>query len=136
MAKIKRGGADMKWKQQEPSQTKNFAKFDIWERVEREIEKFIAQNQNTTFYENAKQNGWLGDRIKKGKRGLLGYLRTGFAIQIRILEELDDVLPIYQNHLDIVNFFRSDWFKNTTLDNGYVKPIYKKEHFEILKKEM
>lgn len=124
----------MKWKQQEPSQPKNFANFDIWERVEQEIQKFIARNKNETFFINAKQNGWLGDDIKKGKHGLLGYMRTSFAIQIKILEGLDDVIPIYPTHLDIVNFFRSDWFKNTT--NDLVKPIYKVEHFEILKKKI
>ena len=126
----------MKWKQQEPSQAKNFANFDIWERVEQEIQKFIARNKNETFFINAKENGWLGDNIKKGTHGLLGYMRTSFAIQIKILEGLDDVIPIYLTHLNIVNFFRSDWFKNTTLENRYVKLIYKVEHFEILKKKI
>ena len=126
----------MKWKQQEPSQAKNFANFDIWERVEQEIQKFIARNENETFFINAKQNGWLGDNIKKGTHGLLGYMRTSFAIQIVILEGLDDALPIYPKGLDIVNFFRSDWFKNATLENKFVKPIYKVEHFEILKKKI
>lgn len=126
----------MKWKQQEPSQAKNFANFDIWERVEQEIQKFIAQNEGTDFYINAKKNGWLGDNIKKGTHGLLGYMRTSFAIQIKILEKLDDVLPVYQTNSDIVNFFRSDCFKNATLNNNFVKPIYKKKHFEILKKKV
>ena len=126
----------MKWKQQEPSQAKNFANFDIWERVEQEIQKFIARNKNETFFINAKENGWLGDNIKKGTHGLLGYMRTSFAIQIVILEGLDDALPIYPKGLDIVNFFRSDWFKNATLENKFVKPIYKVEHFEILKKKI
>ena len=123
----------MKWKQQEPSQPKNFANFDIWERVEQEIEKFVVRNQFETFFINAKQNGWLGDKIKKGKHGLLGYMRTSFALQIKILEKLDDCVPIYQTDLDIVNFFRSDWFKNTTLENNYVKAIFKNEHFDIKK---
>jgi len=126
----------MKWKQQEPKEAKNFANFDIWEKVEQEIQKFIVRNENETFFINAKQNGWLGDNIKKGTQGLLGYMRTSFAIQIKILEGLDDVVPIYQTHLDIVNFFRSDWFKNTTLENNRITPIYKLEHFEILKKKI
>ena len=74
----------MKWKQQEPKEAKNFANFDIWERVEQEIQKFIVRNENETFFINAKQNGWLGDNIKKGTQGLLGYMRTSFAIQIFI----------------------------------------------------
>ena len=126
----------MKWKQQEPSQAKNFANFDIWERVEQEIQKFIARNENETFFINAKQNGWLGDNIKKGTHGLLGYMRTSFAIQIVILEGLDDALPIYPKGLDIVNFFRSDFFKDATLKNERITAIYKVEHFEILKKKI
>ena len=126
----------MKWKQQEPKEAKNFANFDIWERVEQEIQKFIARNENETFFINAKQNGWLGDNIKKGTQGLLGYMRASFAIQIKILEELDDVLPIYQSHLDIVNFFRSEKFRNITLENNRITPIYKLKHFEILKKKI
>ena len=124
----------MKWKQQEPKEAKNFANFDIWERVEQEIQKFIARNEHETFFINAKQNGWLGDNIKKGKHGLLGYMRTSFAIQIKILEGLDDVIPTYQAHF--VNFFRSDFFKDATLKNNRIKPIYKVEHFEILKKKI
>lgn len=124
----------MKWKQQEPTRTYNFAKFDIWERVEQEIQKFIARNENETFFINAKQNGWLGDKTKKGTHGLLGYMRTSFAFQIKILEGLDDALPIYQT--DFVNFFRSGFFKDATLKNKRITAIYKVEHFEILKKKI
>lgn len=56
---------NMKWKQTEPQTTKNFANFDIWERVEKEIEKFVARNQNADYFIDAETNGWLGDRIKK-----------------------------------------------------------------------
>ena len=110
----------------------NYANYDIWDKVEEYITDFIIKNKDTDFLLEAKSNGWMGDTIKKSHKGLLGYLRTGFAIQIKALEKLDDSLPIYQN--EFTDFFRSDWFKNTALQNGFVKPIYKKEHLEIIKK--
>jgi len=105
---------------------------DIWEMVEEHINKFMEENGDKPFVANAKFEGWLGDRIRKSNRGLLGYLRTGFAIQLKVLGQTREVLPIYQSHF--VGFFNSDFFKNATRENGYVKAIYKKEHFEIIKK--
>lgn len=109
----------------------NYADYDIWDKVEEHIHSFIVKNENTDFFVKAKNEGWLGDGIKKSHKGLLGYLRTGFAIQIKALEKLDDSLPIYQN--EFVDFFRSEWFRNATFQNGFIRPIYKKEHFELIK---
>lgn len=103
---------------------------DIWPTVELHIDKFCESQKE--FCEKAKAEGWLGYRIPKNQVGLLGYLRNGFAIQLRILNNYDIAVPIWD--IKFVGFFRSSWFKNATLENGYVKPIYKKEHFEYLKK--
>jgi len=105
---------------------------DVWDIVEEHIDKFMEENGDKPFVANAKFEGWLGDRIKKSNRGLLGYLRTGFAIQLKILGHNKEVLPIYQG--EFVSFFNSDFFRKITRENGYVKAIYKKEHFEILKR--
>tara|TARA_R110002167_G_scaffold33510_2_gene107654 strand:+ start:2270 stop:2641 length:372 start_codon:yes stop_codon:yes gene_type:complete len=105
---------------------------DIWEKVEEHIDKFMEENGDKPFIANAKFEGWLGDRIKKSNRGLLGYLRTGFSIQLKILGHSKEPLPIYQS--DFIGFFSSDFFRNAARENGYVKAIYKKEHFEIIKK--
>jgi hypothetical protein len=113
-------------------QRNQFTQYDIWARVEEYIDKFCQENESTSFFANAKFEGWLGDRIKKSHKGLLGYLRTGFAIQLKILNYHSEPLPIYQS--EFVDFFRSDFFHNATKQNGYVKAIYKKEHFEIIKK--
>jgi hypothetical protein len=110
----------------------NYANYDIWDKVEEHIHSFIAKYETSDFFITAKSEGWMGDLIKKSHKGLLGYLRTGFVIQIKALEKLDDSLPIYQN--EFVDFFKSEWFRNTALQNGFVKPIYKKEHFDLLKK--
>jgi hypothetical protein len=107
-----------------------YEEIDIWGAVEMNIDNFCESQVD--FCQKAKEEGWLGYRIAKNHLGLLGYLRNGFTIQLKILNQYDIPLPIWNN--EFVGFFRSDWFKNTALENGFVKPIYKKEHFDLIKK--
>ena len=110
----------------------NFTKFqpcDIWERTEHHIKYFITNQKD--YCDRAETEGWLGEPWIKGKSGLLGYMRTSFAIQLKTIEKIKIDLPIYDSRF--VKFFRSDWFRSTCLENGSVQPIYKKEHFELLK---
>lgn len=103
--------------------------------IEKHIETFLTTHKD--LCDKALQEGWLGHRIQKCQYGLLGYMRSSFAMQIKILEKLDIPvrIPCYSVPT-IKNFFCSDFFKNATLDNKEVKPIYKKEHFEIIKKNI
>ena len=110
--------------------TTPYKEIDVWGVVEMNINKFCESQAD--FCQEAKEEGWLGYRIPKNHLGLLGYLRNGFAIQLKIINQYDIALPIWNN--EFVGFFRSDWFKNTTLENEFVKPIYKKEHFDLIKK--
>jgi hypothetical protein len=102
---------------------------EIWRQVEYEINKFVESE--AIKCQIAKEEGWLGTLIPRCHKGFLGYLRTGFALQIKILYKLQNPLPIYQN--EFVDFFRSDFFRNEVLKNNHVKPFYKKEHIEIIK---
>lgn len=103
---------------------------DIWDEVEKYIAKFITANSDIVL--KAREEGWLGEPWKKGASGLLGYMRTSFALQIKIINRLAEELPIYQ--FDFVNYFRSPWFKDEVLKNGQVENFYKNDHFEIIKK--
>lgn len=107
--------------------------YDLWGIVEIHIQDFLEKQKD--WCDKVHQEGWLGEKYVKGKNGLLGYLRTSFAIQLKTLQNLQMPVPIYSMNAEIVNFFRSDWFRNATIENGFVKPIYKKEHFEFLKSE-
>jgi hypothetical protein len=102
---------------------------EIWRQVEHEINKFVESEPIKC--QTAKEQGWLGTLIPRCPKGFLGYLRTGFALQLKILNEFENPLPIYQNNF--VNYFRSDFFRNEVLKNNHVKPFYKKEHIEIIK---
>ena len=80
----------------------------------------------------AKNEGWLGARILKDNKGLLGYFRTNFGKQIKILHNLGNHLPIWQSEL--TGFFRSDFFSNEVRRNNYVSELlFKEEHFEFIK---
>ena len=101
---------------------------------------------NTPFhaYDTAKTEGWLGfetkvddwDNITKAgiTLGLLGYYRMNFAIQYKILANVDNRVAIYEPKF--VSFFRSCWFKDQVLKNGNVsKELAKSEHFDIIKSQ-
>ena len=104
---------------------------EIIEKTEFHVKNFLEKE--IVFCHRAKEEGWLGSEWNaKDYRGLLGYMRTGFSIQLQVLLKFDNVLPIYQ--AEFVTFFRSDFFTNTVLEKGFIAPIYKKEHFELIKK--
>lgn len=104
----------------------------ILDKVEELLSSFKLTHRE--LCDKAKIEGWLGEPWKKGASGLFGYMRTSFGLQIKILENLDFPLPIYPYNREITDFFRSDFFKNTTLKNGYPSAIFKNDHFDILKK--
>lgn len=108
----------------------------FWGEIEDLITGFITSYQNTDFYENAKYQGWLGHQIQKDGNGLLGYMRTSFAIQKKAIDNLDILLPIPFMDARIVNFFRSDFIRDAAREKGYPTAIYKKEHFQILLNEV
>lgn len=110
-----------------------FVEFDLFGEVEKYIEDFIEKNSE--YCARVKAEGWLGERYRKGSRGLLGYLRTSFAIQICALKNLKTFVPVYSSNPDIVKFFRSDFIRNVALESQAVKPVYKKEHLIFLKNQ-
>jgi hypothetical protein len=122
---------DFVFKFKPATRVSNAKQKDIWDKVEENIVDFLQSHKE--LCSQAKEEKWLGYQIKKCHRGLLGYMRTSFALQIRLLENSSCLVPIYQTESEILWFFRSSWFKDTTMQNGFVKPIYKKEHFELIK---
>lgn len=105
---------------------------DLFEEVEKYIQKFLEKYKERC--DEIRKEGWLGEEWPRGQSGLLGYMRTSYALQIAIFNKLSGA-PIYPTSPTIVNFFRSDFFKESVLNNGKVTDFFKKEHFEILKKE-
>lgn len=103
---------------------------EIYSEANQHIAKFV--NDYVIYCERAREEGWLGSMLPKSSRGLLGYMRTGFMLQIVIINYYKTRIPIFQT--EFVNFFRSDWFMQTTLQNACIKPIYKKEHFDLIKR--
>ena len=110
----------MKNKNEAQKTAGNYIEYEsIYEAVETEIQKWLENPSNLLKVQKAKDEGWLGSRfIEKCQKGLFGYLKINFAIQIKTLQKFDNYFPIYNSKL--VEFLRSDWFKNETLKNGYV----------------
>jgi len=131
-------------KNYERKEPKNIIDYDyFFDQVENLVKEKII---NTPFhaYDTAKIEGWLGfetkvddwDNITKAgiTLGLLGYYRMNFAIQYKILANVDNRVAIYEPRF--VNFFRSSPFKDQVLKNGKVsKELVKSEHFDIIKSQ-
>ena len=122
-------------KNQQQQITKNFIDSEeFWNMIEEQINK-LFESPNLKIVNlilKAKNEGWLGERILKDNKGLLGYFRTNFGKQIKILHNLGNHLPIWQSEL--TGFFRSDFFSNEVRRNDYVSELlFKEEHFEFIK---
>lgn len=122
-------------KNQQQQFQKNFIDSnEFWNMIEEQIDK-LFESPNLKIVNlilKAKNEGWLGARIQKDNKGLLGYFRTNFGKQIKILQNLGNHLPIWQSEL--TGFFRSDFFSNEVRRNGYVSELlFKEEHFKFLK---
>ena len=122
-------------KNQQQQITKNFIDSEeFWNMIEEQINK-LFESPNLKIVNlilKAKNEGWLGERKLKDNKGLLGYFRTNFGKQIKIIHNLGNHLPIWQSEL--TGFFRSDFFYNEVRRNDYVSELlFKEEHFEFIK---
>jgi hypothetical protein len=131
-------------KNYERKETKELMDYDyFFNQVESLVKEKIIKTPFHT-YETAKIEGWLGFETKVDDwgnitkagitLGLLGYYRMNFAIQYKILANVDNRVAIYEPRF--VNFFRSSPFKDQVLKNGKVsKELVKSEHFDIIKSQ-
>jgi len=122
-------------KNQQQQIQKNFIDSEeFWKMIEEQIDKLFESSnlKIVNLILKAKNEGWFGARIPKDNKGLLGYFRTNFGKQIKILNNLGNHLPIWQSEL--TGFFRSDFFSDEVCRNCYVSELlFKEEHFEIIK---
>ena len=125
-------------KNQQQQITKNFIDSEkFWKMIEEQIDKLFESSnlKIVNLIQKAKNEGWLGERILKDNKGLLGYFRTNFGKQIKILNNLGNYLPIWQSEL--TGFFRSDFFSDEVRRNNYVSEfLFKEEHFQFIKNQL
>jgi hypothetical protein len=101
------------------------------ELAEIEVNNFLERE--VIICEQAKEEGWLGESWRGGQNGLLGYMRTSYQRQLKILSY--PLVPVCIPNFppEIYYFFVGDWFENETCKNGCVQAIFKKEHFNYLR---
>ena len=106
---------------------------ELYAMIEEQVSKWLDNPSNYYTIERAKKEGWFGSLLcNRDHKGLLGYLRINFGKQIKILNNLDNYLPIYDSRF--FHFFAGDWFKNEVLRNGCISQEFVlKKHIEILK---
>lgn len=105
---------------------------EFWNLVEVEINNLLNNPQKHYLLEKAKNEGWFGyTHCNRDTKGLLGYFRMNFAKQIKILKRIDNPTPLPKD----IDYFKSDWFANAVLQNGYVSlNLFKQEHLDDIKK--
>ena len=121
-------------KQQNQQQIKKFMnQEELYEIIGEQVDKWLDNPSHHFTIEKAKNEGWFGSlHSNRDHKGLLGYLRINFGKQIKILNNLDNYLPIYDQRF--YHFFAGDWFKNEVLRNGCITQEFVLEkHIEILK---
>lgn len=107
--------------------------FNLMEEVEKHIQAFLKKHKERC--DQIKKEGWLGEEFPRGARGILGYMRTSYAIQLAVINKVGGA-PIYPENPKIVRFFKSNFIKDIALQRNCVSDIYKKEHFDLIKQEM
>jgi hypothetical protein len=92
----------------------------------------LSDVQIHNLLQQAKNEGWLGSKLPRDYQGLLGYYRTCFGKQIKILTKIDNPIPIY--YTEFLHWFRGDHFKVATLKKQKISvDLVKHEHFDIIK---
>lgn len=92
---------------------------DFWLMVDDQIGFYLNSPKSHFDIERAKKEGWLGWKgSNKCKDGLLGYMRTNIACQLKVLNKLGNFVPIYIS--EFVSFFNSSYFKDSVLRSGNV----------------
>jgi hypothetical protein len=107
-------------KQNTQQQIKEFIdQEEFYEMIGEQVNKWLDNPSNHYKIEKAKKEGWFGSlHSNRDHKGLLGYLRINFGKQIKILNNLDNYLPVYDSRF--YHFFAGDWFKNEVLRNGNI----------------
>ena len=104
----------------EQNSPKNFIDpHDFWDMVDDQMGFYLNSPSSHFDIERAKNEGWLGWKDNnKCKDGLLGYMRTNIACQLKVLNKLGNFVPIYIS--EFVSFFNSSYFKDSVLRSDNV----------------
>jgi len=100
--------------------------------IEEQVDIWLQNPSNHFKIEKAKNEKWFGSlHCNRDHKGLLGYLRLNFGMQIKILNNLDNYLPVYDERL--CDFFRGNWFANEVKRNGFISSKFiLDKHLELL----
>lgn len=100
--------------------------------IDDQVQQWLQNPSNHYKIEKAKNEKWFGSlHCNRDHKGLLGYLRINFGKQIKILKNLDNNLPIYDQRFH--DFFGGDWFANEVKRNGFVSSEFiLNKHLELL----
>jgi hypothetical protein len=90
----------------------------FYEMVNDQLIQYQQSPNHHFVIEKAKKENWLGSQNPKDNFGLLGYMRENIALQLKLLQRVENPIGIYFS--EFVSFFRSNFFKNRVLENNHI----------------
>ena len=107
---------------------------DLYKHIDELMVNYHNDAKNHFFIETAKKEGWYGWHDSQSDYGFCGFMRTNLLHQVVILNKLGNSIVVPANHGCFMFLFKSDWFQNSALQNGFISfQLYPKWCLEVIK---
>lgn len=107
---------------------------DLYKHIDELMLKYYNDAKNHFFIETAKKECWFGWHDSRSDFGFCGFMRTNLLHQVVILNKLGNSIVVPVNHGCFMFLFKSDWFQNSVLQNGFISfQLYPKWCLEVIK---
>ena len=107
---------------------------ELYKSIDELMLNYHNDAKNHFFIENAKKEGWYGWHDNRSDFGFCGFMRTNLLHQVVILNKLGNSIVVPVNHGCFMFLFKSDWFQNSVLQNGFISfQLYPKWCLEVIK---
>lgn len=107
---------------------------DLYKHIDELMLKYYNDAKNHFFIEKAKKEKWFGWHDSRSDFGFCGFMRTNLLHQVVILNKLGNSINVPVNHGCFMFLFKSDWFQNSVLQNGFISfQLYPKWCLEVIK---
>ena len=93
---------------------------DLYKHIGELMLKYYNDAKNHFFIETAKKEKWFGWHDSRSDFGFCGFMRTNLLHQVVILNKLGNSINVPVNHSCFMFLFKSDWFQNSVLQNGFI----------------
>ena len=107
---------------------------ELYKSIDELMINYHNDAKNHYFIENAKKEGWYGWHDSRCDFGFCGFMMSNLIYQVAILNKLGNAINLPANHCCFSFLFKSNWFQNEVLKNGFISfQLYPKWCLEVIK---